>query len=586
MDDLELEELLAQFSPEDLFVAADAEECEQSLSVYLERAWPAFDPSPFNGNWHIDAVCEHLEAVSYGQIRTLLINIPPRHTKTASVAVAWPTWTWTRKKNPRFPLLGPQVRFLCTSYGAEKAQEDGVTARRLLGNQWWQKRWGKHCVIADDRDNAERYDTTAGGSRISTGLGGALLGRGGDIKIIDDPIKTGDANSEVELNNVIRAYDEMFATRATDPKITAEVIIMQRLSELDLSGHILAKNNPNLVHLCIPAEYEWDRHCTTWTGWSDPRGSDEHGNELPDAERQSRDGLLIWPGRFGADELVAFKSQPYVWAGQYQQRPEPRGGGIIKPEWWQQWPPEGEEFDEAGRPKKPLTYPPMDYIVAYLDTALTTKEENDPSGMEVWGVWRGADTTLFGAREGTEGQAFRTDIGGDRQQDRASEIALYSAAPRLMLMEAWEGHLAFHALVEKVIATCRRRRVETLVIEGKANGHSVHQEIMRLCRGEEFGCKLDTLKRAGDKDARLHSVEHLFQAGMVYAPHRTWSDKVKAQCSAGSRGAHDELADCASGALRFLRGLGQVQTQKEYEQDVRTSLDYREPELPYGDLDL
>lgn len=543
-----------------------------------------------NNNYFAEGVlvhnCEHLEAVSHGEIRRLLINIPPRHTKTATVAVAFPTWTWANKRNSRYPLLGPQVRFLCTSYGAEKAQEDGVTARRLIGSEWWQKRWGKHCVIASDRDNAERYDTEAGGSRISTGLGGALLGRGGDVKIIDDPIKTGDANSSVELNNVIRAFDEMFSTRATDPKITAEITIMQRLSELDLSGHILSKNYPDLVHLCIPAEYEWDRHCTTFIGWSDPRGTDEDGDPLPDAERQLQDGTPIWPTRFGAAELAPFKVQPYVWAGQYQQRPEPRGGGIIKPEWWRQWPPEGEKFDARGKPLRPLKYPEMEYIVAYLDTALTTKTENDPSGMQVWGVWRGNDTTMFGAREGEEGHTFRTDVTGDRLQEKADETAIFSAAPRLMLMEAWDAHLSFHDLVEKVLATCRRRRIDKLIIEGKANGHSVHQEIMRLCRGEEFGVSIDALKRAGDKDSRLHAVAHLFTAGLIYTPTRNWSQKVKDQCSAGSKGAHDEHADCASGSLRHLRGINLVQTQKEYEDDVRSSFSYKEPEHPYSDIDI
>lgn len=583
MNDFDLEEMLAEFSPEQLFLAADAEECEQDLTTFLERAWPAFDPSPFKLNWHIEAICSHLMAVNSGEIRRLLINVPPRHTKTATVSIAWPVWTWANKRNQQYPLLGPQVRFLCTSYGAEKAQEDGVTARRLIGSEWFQKRWGQHCVISEDRDNAERYDTTVGGSRISTGLGGALLGRGGDIKIIDDPIKTGDANSEVELRNVVRAFDEMFSTRSTDPKITAEVTIMQRLSELDLSGHILSKNYPDLTHLCIPAEYEWDRHCTTWIGWSDPRGSDEDGEPLPDDERQKRDGILIWPDRFGAKELAPFKIQPYVFAGQYQQRPEPRGGGIIKPEWWQQWPPEGEEFDEKGKPVKPLIYPPMEYIVAYLDTALTTKKENDPSGLEVWGSWRGTDTTQWGARDG-DTRSFRTNVEGERTG--IEDVELFSAAPRLMLMEAWEAHLAFHDLVERVIATCRRRKVDRLIIEAKANGYSVAQEIMRLCRGQEFGVSLDTLKRAGDKDARLHAVSHLFTAGLVYAPHRVWSEKVKNQCSAGSKGAHDELADAASGALRHLRSLGQIPTQKEYEEEVRATSSYRETEVPYSDLDI
>ncbi len=578
--DFDLEELLSQYNAEDLYLAADSAECEADLATFLERAWPAFDPSPFSSNWHVDAIADHLMAVSRGEIRKLLINVSPRAGKTNLLAVAYPCWTWAKRRDPKYPLIGPQVRFLCTSYGSEKAQEDGVTARRLIGSKWYQDRWGKHFQIRDDRDNQERYDTSEGGSRVSTGLGGAILGRGGDIKIIDDPIKTDDANSDIELKNVIRAYDEMFATRNTDPRITAEIIIMQRLSDRDLSGHVISKQY-GFEHLMIPMEYEYDRHCTTSIGWSDPRGSDEDGNTLPDDERSKHDGELMWPQRFGPAELVVYKQQPYVWAGQFEQRPEPRGGGIIKPEWWQQWPPEGEKFDDRGKPVKPLSYPPMEYVVAYLDTALTTKQENDPSGMQVWGVWRGADTTKFGISLGLEGAGATTSILGERVE---GEAAMMSAAPRLMLMEAWDGHLAFHDLVEKVIATCRRRKVDRLIIEGKANGYSVAQEIVRLCRGEEFGVSIDTLKRAGDKDARLHSVVHLFSAGLIYAPQRAWSDKVKAQCSAGSKGAHDEHADCASGSLRHLRNLGEIQTQREYESEIRGTFSHREHQDPYGEI--
>lgn len=580
MDDFDLEDMLSAYSPEQLFLAADGAECEQDLETFLQRAWPSFDPSPFSSNWHVSAIAEHLMAVSRGEIRKLLINVSPRAGKTNLLAVAFPAWTWANAPNSRYPLLGPQVRFLCTSYGTEKAQEDGVTARRLIGSEWYQKRWGSRVQITTDRDNQERYDTTVGGSRVSTGLGGAILGRGGDIKIVDDPIKTDDANSDVELKNVLRAYSEMFATRNTDPRITAEIIIMQRLHENDLSGYVISKEL-GFDHLMIPMEYEYDRHCVTSLGWSDPRGSDEDGEPLPEEERRRHDGELMWPNRFGPEELKVYKQQPYVWNGQFQQRPEPRGGGIIKPEWWQQWPPEGEEFDEKGKPIKPLRYPPMEYIVAYLDTALTTKKENDPSGMEVWGTWRSSDTTQWGAREGAETITFKPAVDGSRGM---AEEELYSSAPRVMLMEAWEGHLAFHELVEKVIATCRRRKVDRLIIEAKANGYSVAQEIMRLCRGEEFGVSLDTLKRAGDKDARLHSISHMFTSGLVFSPNRAWAEKVKSQCSAGSKGAHDELADCASGALRFLRNMGQIPTQKEYEGEVRSTASYKEIETPYDEV--
>jgi len=121
------------------FTAADMRALDKaiaqgSLYQFLRQAWPQFDPSEFIDGWHLGAVAEHLTAINDGQIRRLLCNIPPRHCKTLLVAVAWPVWTWIQERRAGLPLRGPGVRFLCASYGATKAQADGVTARRLIGS--------------------------------------------------------------------------------------------------------------------------------------------------------------------------------------------------------------------------------------------------------------------------------------------------------------------------------------------------------------------------------------------------------------------------------------------------------------------
>jgi hypothetical protein len=113
-------------------------DCERSLYAYLRAAWQHFDPAPFTDGWHIGVLCEHLEAVSRGEIKRLLINIPPRHAKTSIVSIAWPTWIWLQEPDPENPLLGPGVRFLCASYGANKAQQDAdrkdlPDSRRVAG---------------------------------------------------------------------------------------------------------------------------------------------------------------------------------------------------------------------------------------------------------------------------------------------------------------------------------------------------------------------------------------------------------------------------------------------------------------------
>jgi hypothetical protein len=236
--------------------------CEASLYEYLIRAWPQFDPATFAANWHIRVICEHLEAVSYGEIRRLIINIPPRMMKTSIVSIAWPTWTWARMADVERPLLGPGVRFLCASYGAKKAEEDAVTARRLIASPWYQRLWGDRLVIAKDRDNAGQYDTTAGGSRISTGIPESL-GKGGIIRILDDPHKTTEIESQAVVESQVRAYNEVWRTRSNDPNQGAEVLIMQRQAEADLSGYLLDNEGGEIVHLFLPAEFESGRRCVT-----------------------------------------------------------------------------------------------------------------------------------------------------------------------------------------------------------------------------------------------------------------------------------------------------------------------------------
>ena len=171
------------------------------------------------------------------------------------MAVAWPVWTWIQQSIEEIGCVGLGVRFLCAAYGANKAQTDGVTARRLIASTWFQERWGKLVQITPDRDNQEQYDTTAGGCRISTGVPESL-GKGGAIKIIDDPHKTEDVESPDVIRKQTRAYDEVWRTRSNDPQYGAEVISMQRLGEFELRGDLLERDGGDVVHLGLPLRFE------------------------------------------------------------------------------------------------------------------------------------------------------------------------------------------------------------------------------------------------------------------------------------------------------------------------------------------
>lgn len=506
--------------------------CENSLYEFFKAAWPNFDPAPFEGNWHLEAIAEHLEAVTRGHIRKLLINIPPRCGKTLMMQVAWPAWTWAQSAPG--PLSGPQVKFMSLTYAGDLAREQATTARRLIDSQWYQSNWGDRVKIDPHQDNKERFDTLAGGSRISTSFEGVALGRGADIKMIDDPIKPNEADSETARDTINKTYDETLRNRTTDPRFSAEVITMQRLNEGDLSGHVLA-TDPDFVHLMLPMVYDSGRHCVTSVGFEDPR---------------EEDGELLWPERFDEKVLEPFKRSPYQWAGQYQQAPAPRGGGIIKREWWQLWEPSDGKW------------PTFEFLLASLDGAYTEKEENDPSAMTVWGIFRSAENNL----------------------------------PCAMLVKAWRKHLQIHGtlvergpnetyrqyrkraepgwgLVEWVAETCRFRNadgvvigtVDKLLIEAKATGISTAQEIRRLYGEEGWTTVLDDPK--GDKTARVLSVVPAFANGQVWAPEREWSDLVLDEMSVFPKGRYDDLTDSATAALRHLRGLGLLANRDELKSD-------------------
>lgn len=546
-DDIDVEKTLQSIERAD---------CEDSLYYFLQQHWQYISSAPFTPGWPIEAIAEHLQAVVDGDIKRLIINIPPRCAKSSLCSVAFPAWTWAQPWDS--PTSGPGVQFLFASYGRDLALRDSTACRRVIDSALYQGLWGDRYSLTDDQNTKTRFDTNRNGSRLATSVGSALTGEGGNIIVVDDPNNAQEANSEAKIIETIEWWDSALSTRLNDPRSGAFVIIQQRLSEQDLTGHILEKDIGDWTHLCLPMRYEWSRHSYTSIGWNDPRGCDEEGNSLvvvaDDGSRHARDfeaalelerreGSLLWPERFGEREVALLERQmgPWTSAGQLQQRPEPKGGGIIKREWWQLW-----EQDNL---------PGADYIIAALDTAFTTKQENDMSAMTVWGVFSGGDQTAQVTRQ------------VNRQQDGTTLVELsrtYTEEhPKIIMLHAWQDRLELHDLVKRVQKTMKDCKVDKLLIENKAAGHSVAQELRRLFNIEDFAVQLVDPK-GQDKVARLYAVQHLFAEGLIYAPDRGWAEEVITQCSAFPKAKHDDLVDTVSMALRHLRELGLLVRGEEF----------------------
>ncbi|MGH7745265.1 MAG: hypothetical protein ACREQ5_10775, partial [Candidatus Dormibacteria bacterium] len=413
--------------------ALDRIDAEGRLLDFMRLFWHITDPAqPFVVGWPIEAICEHLEAVSSGEIHNLLINVPPGFSKSTGVDVFWPAWEWG-------PCNLPFMRYVCAAYSAGLTRRDNRRFLRVLNSDLYRELWGDRFRLTHDGEVNVQNDKT--GWKLATSVGGIGTGERGNRVIADDPNSIMDVESDTMRETANTWFREVVPDRLNDKKEDAIIVIQQRTHENDVSGNALT-DDLGYVHLMIPMEYDSARRCVTVIGWEDPR---------------TDDGELAWPERFPAKVIAALRKEkgPYAYAGQYQQSPSPRGGGIIKREWWQVWPPNDYEIAEGAV----LHFPDLDYILASVDTAMSTSEEADESACTVWGAWRD-------------------------EKDH----------PRIMLLLAWSGRFAFHELVEKIITTCRKRRVDTLMIEAKANGLSVAQEVQSLCAAEEWGTRVSQPK--------------------------------------------------------------------------------------------
>ena len=309
-----------------------------SLRQFVELAWPIIEPAnPFVGGFHIDAICEHLEAVTRREIRNLLITVPPRHSKSICASVAWPTWAWTK---------APELRFMFASYAADLAIEHAVLSRRVLESAWYQRRWGHLVQLTTDQNIKTHYENSRRGYRMSTSVGGSVTGRGGDHLLVDDAHNLKEIHSDVAREGVNRWYNRVWSSRLNDPKRGTRTIIMQRGHERDLAAQELAKGG--YEHLSLPAE--WEPTTRVWVGGIE--------REVPTAEVQTalgwRDprttpGELLCPDRFGPDEVRQAKRDlgAYDYAAQHQQRPSPAEGGIIKRTWWKLYSQPPSAFDRV-----------------------------------------------------------------------------------------------------------------------------------------------------------------------------------------------------------------------------------------------
>ena len=308
-------------------IAIDRELVRQGgLREFVQLAWPVIQPGErraLKWNWHLDAICDHFDAFMTGDITRLLINIPPRHTKSSVGSVSAPVWSWT---------FDPSIRMLTCSYRDMLSTRDARRSRLLIKSPWFQDRWGDKFKLVKDQDQKTQYENDQGGFRLSQSVGGGSTGEGGDLIVVDDPHNTRRAESDVERQNTLDWWDDEMQSRLDDQERGGFAIIMQRLHEKDLSGHVLDQD-VGYVHLCLPTEHEPDRKCTTTFSMKVGRP----GTGLKTVEKKhfidprTEEGEPLDATRF-PDKVIQDKKKrmsAYAFAGQELQRPAPRKGAMF-----------------------------------------------------------------------------------------------------------------------------------------------------------------------------------------------------------------------------------------------------------------
>ena len=506
----------------------DIEAC-QSLVEFIKQAWHVLEPvQPYSHGWHMDAICDHLEAVTAGEIIRLLINIPPGTSKSLTTSVFWPAWEWGPKGLAN-------MRFIGASHEEGLATRDNLKMRRLVTSEWYQTRWPTE--LTGDQNQKTYFENGSTGWRQSCPVT-SMTGRRGDRVLWDDPHSVEDAHSPLKLEGANRVFRETLPTRVNNPDTSAIVIVMQRLNKKDVSGEIIA-SDLGYEQLILPMEYEGPRKPTK-IGFVDPRRTP---------------GELLFPARFPRAVVERDKKimGSYATAGQFQQRPAPIGGGILKAgKHMRLWP---AKFD----------IPDLFFIVQSYDTAYTLLTTNDPCACTVWGIFE--------------------------HENRRQAI----------LLDAWTDHLDYPKLKPRVIDDWAAkyggvknnpmkpsRKPDVVLVESKGSGISLLQDL-HVSNIPAVGYN----PGRADKITRAHLTAPMLELDCFWVLESkrdaglpiSWARPFLKQVEEFPAGDHDDYVDTFTQAAIYMRDTGQLEVEaapNEEPEEIDYNAQRKKLRNPYG----
>ena len=447
---------------------------QRSFAEFCKMAWHVLEPAtPIAWGWALDAMCDHLQAVHEGKIKRLLMNVPPGMMKSLMTGVFFPAWEWGAGK-------APSLRYLTTAHKESLAVRDNLKCRRLIQSSWYQDRWA--VPLTGDQNAKTKFENVFTGFRESMSFT-SLTGSRGDRIIIDDPLSVDNAFSTAALDAAEQTFLEAVPSRVNNAD-SAIVVIMQRLHEKDTSGIILARDL-GYEHLMLPMRFESSRCCVTSIGFKDPR---------------TKDGELLFPERFSDKQVADLEKTmgSYAVAGQFQQRPVPRGGGLFKTAWIQHW-------ESSMLPDR------FDQMVCSWDMTFKGSDRSDFVVGQVWG------------RKG--GNYFLLDqVRGQWDFVKTTEM--------------------FQALATKWPDAVRK------LVEDKANGSAVISMLKKHVTG------IIPITPKESKESRAYAISTLWEAKNVFLPPKDLAPWVESELIpeilSFPAAAHDDQVDAMTQALSDL----------------------------------
>lgn len=495
-----------------LLTMVAAETKRRSLERYVHGAWPQVEPSRLKWNWHLDAMCEHLMALAVGEIRFLMIMIPPRMSKSLICTVLWPTWVWTQ---------WPEEQFICASYSADLSIEHSLMARRVIESAWYQERWGDKFFMRHDENRADMYRNSAGGYRLTTSVKGRSTGEGGSIQIIDDPHDAKNVESDVMRASTLAWHDNAWRSRVNDPNTARKLYVAQRTHDSDVMGHVLAREGDRWCQLVLPMEFDVKRKCITYA--NDGTGPNLKKKIFEDPRKI--EGELLNPIRFNKQTARAEKEggmSDRAWNAQYQQQPEGQGGLILKRAWWRPW-VYPEVHNLAG---KEMPMPEFFEIIQVYDTALEEDEENDFTARTTWGIFQHSESFIDPA-------TGRTITGENRVC--------------AMLLDMLCERMEYPDLRDELIKSNKDFAPDWILVEKKVSGHSLIQE------GRRKHLPMKAVKVFGDLNSRVNEASLMLKKGCIYYVPRTWSFQVINSAAKYPVGDHDDIESTLAIGWQYMR---------------------------------